>query len=75
MWIAWVVFGIVSAGIIVVALAARRRPARPKRLHQDPIADPAHGHLPEPGTDEPARRRDGSLMPGSEEYRNRQGRR
>lgn len=75
MWIAWVVFGIVSAGIIAAALVARRRPARPKRLRQDPIADPSHGHLPEPGTDEPARRPDGSVMPGSEEYRNRRGRR
>jgi hypothetical protein len=75
MWIAWVVFGVVSAGIIAAALVVRRRRTRPKRLAQDAVADPARGHLPEPGTDDTARRPDGSLMPGSEEYRNRQGRR
>ena len=75
MWILWIVFGVVSAGAIGVARTVRRRPARPKRLRQETVVDPDDRHFPEPGTDQPARRPDGSPVPGSEEYRNRQGRR
>jgi hypothetical protein len=78
MWIAWLVFGVVSALVIVAALSLRRRPTRPKRTRQPPVASPEHGRLPDPRRDDDgddvAHRPDGSLMPGSEEYRNRQGR-
>jgi hypothetical protein len=73
MWIAWTAFGIVSAVVVVMLVVRARRPATPKRLRQPDIEGVDHGKLPEPGSDEIPHRSDGRLMPGSEEYRNRQG--
>jgi hypothetical protein len=73
MWIVWTALGIVSAVVVVVLVARARRPATPKRLRQPDIESVDHGDLPQPGTDEVPHRSDGRLMPGSEEYRNRQG--
>ncbi len=73
MWIVWTALGIVSAVVVVMLLMAARRPSQPKRLRQPDVEGADHGHLPDPGTDDVAHLRDGSVMPGSEEYRNRQG--
>ncbi len=73
MWIVWTALGIVSAVVIVILLMRTRRPATPKRLRQPDTEGADHGDLPEPGSDEVPHRRDGRPMPGSEEYRNRQG--
>ena len=73
MWIAWTALGIVAAVVVAVLLVTARRPSQPKRLRQPDIESADHGDLPEPGSDEVPHRSDGRLMPGSEEYRNRQG--
>lgn len=73
MWIAWTALGLVAAVVIAALLANARRPSRPKRLRQPDIESVDHGALPEPGSDDVPQRNDGRLMPGSEEYRNRQG--
>jgi hypothetical protein len=75
MWIVWTALGIVAAVVIAVLLLNARRPTSPKRLRQPDIESADHGHLPTPGSDDVPERRDGRLMPGSEEYRNRQGKR
>jgi hypothetical protein len=60
--------------VIIAALLLRARPAAaPKRLRQPDLESAEHGELPEPGSDDVPRRGDGRLMPGSQEYRNRQG--
>jgi hypothetical protein len=73
MWIVWTGLGIVSAVVIAVLVVSARRPSTPKRLRQPDLAGSDHGELPEPGSDEVPHRSDGTVMPGSEEYRNRQG--
>jgi hypothetical protein len=73
MWIAWTALGIVSAVVVAILLVRARRPAEPKRLRQPDIESADHGKLPEPGSDDSPHRSDGRLMPGSQEYRNRQG--
>jgi hypothetical protein len=73
MWIVWTALGIVSAVVVVMLVVRTRRPATPKRLRQPDIESVDHGDLPEPGSEEVPRRNDGRLMPGSEQYRNRQG--
>jgi hypothetical protein len=73
MWIVWTALGIVSAAVVVMLLVNARRPATPKRLRQPDTEGVDHGALADPGSDEVPRRSDGRLMPGSEEYRNRQG--
>lgn len=73
MWIVWTLLGIVSVAVIVVLLTTGRRPSTPKRLRQPDVAGADHGELPDPGSGDVAHRSDGRVMPGSEEYRNRQG--
>jgi hypothetical protein len=73
MWIAWTALGVVAAVVIAVLLVTARRPSSPDRLRQPDIESADHGSLPDPGSDDVPRRDDGRLMPGSEEYRNRQG--
>jgi hypothetical protein len=73
MWIAWTALGVVAAVVIAVLLLNARRPSSPKRLRQPDTESVDHGELPDPGSDDVPRRADGHLMPGSEEYRNRQG--
>jgi hypothetical protein len=73
MWTMTVVIGLLAAAVVVALLVSSRRP-RPADPHAQPPTEQASGEsLPEPGSDEVARRPDGSLMPGSEEYRNRRG--
>ncbi len=73
MWIVWTVFGIVSVLVIVALRVAARPPSTPARLRQPDVESADHGALPDPRSDEAPIRHDGRLMPGSEEYRNRQG--
>ena len=75
MWTITILVGLVAAAIIAVAVAVSRRPAPPDPHEQPPVEAATTGSLPDPGSHETARRHDGTLMPGSEEYRNRQGRR
>jgi len=72
-WTIVTILGIFAAVVIAMMIARSRRP-RPTDPHrQPPVESAAHGDLPEPGSDESARRPDGSPMPGSKEDRHRHG--
>lgn len=72
-----IVFAILLGVPILVGMALRARPrTRPARLSQPPVEqlpvdDP--GGAPRPPVEIEGRRPDGSPVPGSQEYRNRQG--
>lgn len=72
MWIVFVVFGIVAVVVVLTMSAIGRKP-EPTDPADQPPTEEAHGRMPRPGDDTVARRPDGTLMPGSEEYRNRDG--
>ncbi len=74
-WTIITILGIIAAVVIAVVLAKSRPPRRTDPHVQPPVEDATHGELPDPGTDEVPRRPDGSVMPGSEQHRNRRGRR
>ncbi len=73
MWIIFTALGLIAAAIVVVAVAASRRPDAPKRLRQRQTTTFPAEDLPEPGSGESARLDDGDPVPGSEEYRNQHG--
>lgn len=72
MWTVFLVFGVGAVVVVLVMLAISKKP-QPKDPTDQPPTEEAHGRIPRPGDDTVARRPDGTLMPGSEEYRNRDG--
>ncbi len=73
MWTFIVVISVIATVAVIGYRLAASPPTRPDPDEQPVDIEPAPGEYPDVADDETATRRDGRLMPGSEEYRNRDG--